>query len=147
MKYACLVRAALSRLQRGAVAVEFALLSALFMMTLLVGIIELGRTFFYMNATAEATRWGARVAVVCDVSEATRDFVRLGMRQYVNVLNDGNIDIAYDSVAGTYRSVTVSVTGATLLDPPLALGGRGEDAPTHARGRSFGVCEGGVGRL
>jgi Flp pilus assembly protein TadG len=100
--------------QRGAVAVEFAVISALFLLTLLVGIIELGRAFFYMNATAEATRWGARVAVVCDVSEATRDFVRQGMREYVNVLNDGDIDITYVSEAGTYRSVTVSVAGATF---------------------------------
>ena len=100
--------------QRGAVAVEFALISALFLLTLLVGIIELGRTFFYMNATAEATRWGARVAVVCDVNKDTWKVVREGMRKYVSVLNDGNIDIAYDSEAGTYRSVTVSVTGATF---------------------------------
>ena len=114
MKYPCLVRVALPRLHRGAVAVEFALLSALFMMTLLIGIIELGRAFFYMNATAEATRWGARVAVVCDVSPATELHIRRGMLDYVGVLTVDDIDISYRSEAGTYRSVTVSVAGATF---------------------------------
>jgi Flp pilus assembly protein TadG len=108
------LRSDLAWLQRGAVAVEFALVAGLFMLTLLIGIFELGRAFFFMNATAEATRLGARIAVVCDASEETRDFVRERMRGYVKVLPAEKIDVAYspslaDCAAGHCRSVTVSV--------------------------------------
>jgi len=54
----------LRKSQRGAAAVEFALVAIVFFM-LLIGIVEMGRVLFTWNAAAEATRYGARVAVVC----------------------------------------------------------------------------------
>lgn len=78
-------------MQRGAVAVEFALIAALFLLTLLVGILELGRVFYYMNATAEATRLGARMAVVCDKSPAQQTLIEARMQEYLNVLPDGYV--------------------------------------------------------
>ena len=51
-------------------AVEFALVAALFF-TLLIGIMEMGRVLFYWNSAAEATRLGARLAVVCDLNDTT----------------------------------------------------------------------------
>ena len=45
--------------------VEFAIVAVVFFM-LLLGIMDFGRMLFQWNAAAEATRWGARVAVVCD---------------------------------------------------------------------------------
>ena len=55
--------------QRGVAAVEFALIASIFF-TLVFGVMEMGRMLFYMNTAAEATRLGARVAVVCDVKAA-----------------------------------------------------------------------------
>jgi len=54
--------------QRGAAAVEFALVCMVFL-TLLIGIMEMGRLLFYWNAAAEATRWGPRRAVGCDPND------------------------------------------------------------------------------
>ena len=54
--------------QRGVAAVEFALLAPLFF-AFLFGIIEMARVLYLMNAATEATRLGARVAVVCDMND------------------------------------------------------------------------------
>lgn len=105
----CMTR--VPRGQLGAAAIEFALIASIFF-TLLIGIVELGRVLFLMNAAAEATRLGARVAVVCDVgSPAVRD----RMRDMLGVLEDEDITVTYlpnDSGActrSTCESVTVSI--------------------------------------
>jgi Flp pilus assembly protein TadG len=54
--------------QRGAAAVEFALVATLFF-TVLFGVIEMGRLLWIWNAAVEATRFGARMAVVCDIND------------------------------------------------------------------------------
>lgn len=119
MKRTSFVTAGTPLRQRGAAAVEFALVSALFLMALLIGIVELGRAFFYMNASAEATRLGARIAVVCDKG-ATDAFIKAQMAQRVSVLTDGNITIAHSpancsaNTSPLCESVTVSITGATF---------------------------------
>lgn len=51
--------------QKGATAVEFALVLMLFLMFLL-GIVDFSRMLYTWNAANEATRAGARYAVVCD---------------------------------------------------------------------------------
>ncbi len=56
--------------QEGTTAVEFALIAALFF-TLLLGVIEVSRALFVWNTLTEATRRGARVAVVCPVNSET----------------------------------------------------------------------------
>jgi hypothetical protein len=53
------------RRQVGAAVVEFAIISVVFF-TLLIGIMEMGRTLFYWNMFTELTRMGARWAAVCD---------------------------------------------------------------------------------
>lgn len=50
--------------QRGAAAVEFALI-AMFFFAVLFGIIEFGRALFVWNSVQEVTRYVAREAVVC----------------------------------------------------------------------------------
>ncbi len=57
------------RAQAGAAIVEFALVAMIFI-TLLIGIMEFGRWLFTLNAANEATRLGARLAVVCSISDA-----------------------------------------------------------------------------
>ncbi len=54
--------------QRGAAAVEFALVCGL-LCVLLIGAVELGRMAWVWNAAVEATRHGARLAVVCDIGD------------------------------------------------------------------------------
>ena len=104
--------------EAGAALVEFALISLLFF-SLLLGIMEFGRLLFTWNSAAEATRWGARLAVVCDLSDGTiKDRMRLVMPQ----LLDGNIVITYDNPPNApntcdksnCKSVTVGVTGVSV---------------------------------
>lgn len=106
--------------QRGVAAVEFALLAGL-LFTLLFGVMEMGRVLFYWNTAVEATRMGARLAVVCDKDTAK---VKSRMQELLGVLQSDDIDIAYLSNdpndqpntcnQSTCRSVTVSITGVTV---------------------------------
>ena len=102
--------------------VEFAIVAFLFF-ALLVGIMDFGRMLFTWNAAAEATRWGARIAVVCD--KVTPDQVRTRMKKILPQLTDANIAITYYNPAGTVdnsctmdtcKAVEVSLSGFTF-DP------------------------------
>ena len=102
--------------QRGVAAVEFALI-ALVLFTLLVGIMECSRVLHYWNTATEATRLGARLAVVCDQDAAA---VKTKMQSMLNILGSSNISVEYIDKDGnscdpdTCRSVTVSITGLTI---------------------------------
>jgi hypothetical protein len=48
----------------GATTVEFAL-SAMFLFTLMFGLVDFSRWLYAINSAVEATRWGARIAAVC----------------------------------------------------------------------------------
>lgn len=93
--------------QQGVAAVEFALI-AVILFTLLFGIMEMGRILFMMNTTAEATRLGARLAVVCSqgAEAITRKPAELAsfLKDQINVvyLPDG-------CTVDNCRYVTVSV--------------------------------------
>lgn len=94
---------------RGAVAVEFALIAAIFF-TLLFGVMEMSRVLFYMNTAAEATRLGARVAVVCDVNSP---IVKTKMINMLSILTAADISVGYTPTgcsSSTCESVTVGVT-------------------------------------
>ncbi|SDY66731.1 TadE/TadG family type IV pilus assembly protein [Nitrosomonas sp. Nm58] len=100
--------------QRGVAAVEFALIASL-LFTLLLGVMEMSRVLFYWNTATEATRLGARLAVVCDQNAVTT--IKSKMEAMLGVLKDGNITVDYlPSGCGidTCRSVTVSITGLTV---------------------------------
>jgi TadE-like protein len=108
--------------QSGATMVEFAIVAVLFF-SLLLGIMDFGRLLFTWNAAAEATRWGARIAVVCD--KPTPDQVRTRMKRILPQLTDANIVINYYNPAGTVnnsctmdncKAVEVSLSGFTF-DP------------------------------
>lgn len=111
--------------QKGVAAVEFALVASLFF-TLLIGIMEMGRVMFYWNSAAEATRLGARLAVVCDLSDAD---IKVRMQQMLSVLPANKINIAYEPGScsvDTCQSVTVSILpGASIVTAipfvPLSL--------------------------
>ncbi|CAE6494140.1 TadE-like protein [Nitrosomonas nitrosa] len=99
--------------QRGVAAVEFALIASI-LFTVLIGVMEMGRVLFYWNTATEATRLGARLAVVCDQNDST---IKLKMQNMLGVLNEDNIDVEYfpsGCSVDTCRSVTVSITGLTV---------------------------------
>ncbi|HEX8873532.1 MAG TPA: TadE/TadG family type IV pilus assembly protein [Nitrosospira sp.] len=104
---------AVRRKQRGAAAVEFALVASL-LFILLFGIMEMSRVLFYWNTAAEATRLGARLAVVCNKDSAA---IRTRMNSLLGLLTPGNIDVAYAPSGcdiNTCRTVTVSITGLNV---------------------------------
>ena len=113
----------LRRRQRGAAIVEFALVAMIFL-TLLIGVMEFGRWLFTLNAAGEATRLGARLAVVCSNSSADVTKIKGRMRFILGGVTDDQISIQYnpgsgcnaDWTAETNRceSVTVQLTGATF---------------------------------
>lgn len=107
--------------QRGAAVVEFALVAIVFFM-LLIGIIEMGRVLFTWNAMVEATRYGARVAVVCPPNDAA---ILSRMRQIMPSLTAANVSVAYSpsgcSVANCQQvSVSIQNVPVTTLIPVSA---------------------------
>lgn len=76
---------------RGAAIVEFALVVTIFLM-LLLGIMDFGRWLYTLNAASEATRLGARVAVVCDINDSA---IKERMRRILPQAADANITITY----------------------------------------------------
>jgi Flp pilus assembly protein TadG len=102
---------------RGAAAVEFALVCALFC-TVLLGVMEMGRLLWTWNAAVEATRLGARMAIVCDMYDTD---IRARMITRLPQLTNANISIAYlnppaadnSCTPATCQAVRVSLTGFT----------------------------------
>lgn len=111
--------------QRGATAVEFAIVAVVFLL-LLIGGIEFGRMLFYWNAAVEATRLGARVASVCDVNDAD---IKTKVRAMLPILTTGQINVSYTPSGCTVTDcnyVTVSIAAGTPVATyipfvPLAL--------------------------
>jgi hypothetical protein len=102
--------------QRGAAAIEFAIVSAVFFM-LLLGAIEMGRLLWTWNAATEATRLGARMAVVCDVNEPN---IITRMQQRLPYLQPANVTVAYlPSGCTDANCQTVRVTLAGYTHQPI----------------------------
>jgi hypothetical protein len=110
--------------------IEFALAAVVFF-SLLLGIMDFGRMLFTWNAAAEATRWGARIAVVCD--KLTPDQVRDRMRSILPGLANDNIVINYYNPLGTInnacdkancKAVEVSLAGFSFspISPFMPFG-------------------------
>lgn len=107
--------------QGGAAAVEFALVSAVGgLLVALFGALELGRVLFYLNTANEATRLGARIAVVCDANDAT---IKSRMTTLLPVLQPEKISVTYlptgcassvENARNSCQSVTVAITGVQI---------------------------------
>ena len=96
--------------QRGATTVEFAL-SLLLFFTFLLGIMDFSRMLFTWSAANEATRAGARFAVVCD-NTSNQAEVLTKMQALLPQIS--TISVAWapaGCTAATCTGVTVSVTG------------------------------------
>ena len=98
--------------QKGAAAIEFALIAIIFF-TILIGILELGRVLFYMNSAAEATRFGARIAVVCNIDAPG---IKSNMKKRLAILTDNDIKVKYEDGCSqaTCKLITVSIIPVNL---------------------------------
>jgi Flp pilus assembly protein TadG len=100
--------------QRGVAAVEFALVFAVFV-TLLFGMIETGRLLFYWNSAAEATRFGARMAIVCDKNDSD---IKTKIQQRLPIVPTNKISIDYQPsgcTVDTCQYVTVSILAGVSI--------------------------------
>ena len=102
--------------QCGATVVEFSLVLMLFL-TLFLGLLDFARMMWTWNASNEATRWGARVSVVCDRGAAA---VVASMQKFVPQLAAANVQIDWYDAAGNISAtcnssdcagVNVQITG------------------------------------
>lgn len=117
------VAAAGRRAQAGAAIVEFAFVAMIFI-TLLIGVMEFGRWLFTLNAANEATRLGARLAVVCSIADA--GFIKNRMHGMASGVPVANMVIDYVPTgcdAGTCKTVTVRLSGATFTPLIPLMGG------------------------
>jgi len=100
----------MKRQMAGATTVEFALGLLIFLM-LLLGIIDFARMLFTWNAANEATRAGARYAVVCD--DSTQQALVLARMQAL-LPQITTVSVAWtpaSCTAATCEGVTVGITG------------------------------------
>lgn len=111
--------------QNGIHTVEFAIVGAVFFV-LLFGVIEFGRALFTWNTLTEATRRGARLAVVCPENHASIKNVAVfnspdasGASPILPNLDSENVTIEYP--AGFVR-VRIAGYQYSLLIPPLIPG-------------------------
>ena len=102
--------------QRGAAAVEFALVSLVFF-TMLFGAFEMGRLMFYWNTAAEITRLGARMAVVCDPNATSRDAIRARMRQLLPLIPDADIVVGYSPAGCTVTTCQLATVSIAATSP------------------------------
>ena len=113
---------------RGATMVEFALVMLIFMMFLL-GIMDFSRLLFTWNAATEATRVGARYAVVCD-DTLRKDIILAKMKTIVPEVSD--IDLQWDPAGcdnSTCEGVSVTITDLDFQWISPIVGGIGPRIP------------------
>lgn len=103
------MRPALKSPQSGATAVEFALVLIIFL-TFLLGIMDFSRMLYTWNAANEATRAGARYAVVCDDTGNSAQ-VLLKMQALLPQIQTINLAwIPAGCTAATCEGVTLTIT-------------------------------------
>jgi Flp pilus assembly protein TadG len=138
--------------QVGSAVVEFGLIAIVFLM-LLIGVIEMGRVLFTWNAAVEATRYGARVAVVCDMNNTEAILTR--MQRILPNMNAGNLSVAYlpsgcsaascqqvrVSLSGLNVQTYIPIVGAILPVPPFSTTLPRESLRNAIDGQANPVCQ------
>jgi Flp pilus assembly protein TadG len=96
--------------QSGATAVEFALVLLIFL-TFLLAVTDFSRMLYTWNAASEATRAGARYAVICD-DKNNKAQVLARMQALLPQLGDSNLNLAWTPAGctpATCEGVTVTI--------------------------------------
>jgi len=105
--------------QQGASTVEFALVAALGgLLVVLIGIFELGRILYTFNTASEATRLGARTAIVCDAGD---ERIKSAMMALLPSLQAEQIDISYQP-AGCASSPSAARAACTSVSVSIRPG-------------------------
>jgi Flp pilus assembly protein TadG len=106
--------------QRGSTALEFALVSLFALVPLLFGIVELGLVFFALNFSAEATRYVARTAVVCDQSAEQQAKIKAHVMGLLPlVFQDAtDITISYNDPAACIATLNATLPCVTVTVTP-----------------------------
>ena len=127
------------RFERGSAAIEFALVATVGgLLLVLFGTLELGRLMFTLNTATEATRLGARIAVVCNADDAQ---IKTRMAAMLPLLTPENIAVTYqpagcassaDDARNTCASVTVAVHSGVRFNSVIPLVPINLDLPAFA---------------
>lgn len=121
------------RSERGAVAVEFAILAPVLIM-LLLGIMEFGRAYSVQTSLSSAAREGVRVMAITNDQAAARNAVKSALGNLRPVPADRDIEFAASTPAGAticspraQMTVIVRFTHGTMtgIAGPFPLAGRG----------------------
>lgn len=113
--------------ERGAAAVEFALLAPV-LITILLGIMEFGRAYNAQVSLTNAAREGVRVMAISNNQESARTAAKNGAAALSPALVDSNIAFSTASCStGAQMTVTVSYTLSTMtgIAGPFAMTGKG----------------------
>jgi hypothetical protein len=115
--------------QKGLYIVEFAIVGLLFFI-LLFGVIEFARALFVWNTLTEATRRGARLAVVCPVNHPSIANVTVfnapgapGASPILPGLSSGMVSVSYPAgmvrvqITGYLHTLLIPLFSATLTAP------------------------------
>lgn len=105
----------MTRKPRGAATVEFALVLIPFLL-LLLGAIEMGRVLFTYNSAVEATRRGARTAVVSPINSAA---ILADMRTILPDLSAATVRVRYLPLTCTTDCAYVEVGLQNYVVTPL----------------------------
>lgn len=100
--------------QRGANTAEFAVVS-IFFLALVMAVIEFAHLMFVYSTAVEATRLGARMAVVCGTGDVAK--VKARMKDMLPILQPANIAISYPGSscsAADCDPVTVRIQGLSV---------------------------------
>ncbi|WP_306915829.1 MULTISPECIES: TadE/TadG family type IV pilus assembly protein [unclassified Arthrobacter] len=113
--------------ERGAVAVEFALLAPVLVL-LLLGIMEFGRAYNTQITLSSAAREGVRVMAINNTPTAARTAVRNAATGLQPALTDANIAVTPSTCTpGAQVSLTITYSFSTMtgIAAPFAMEGRG----------------------
>jgi Flp pilus assembly protein TadG len=113
--------------ERGAVAVEFALLAPILVM-LVLGIMEFGRAYNVQTTLTNAAREGVRHMAINNNQVAARTAAKNAAIHLNPILADGNITFsATNCSVNSQMTVTInySLTTMTGIAGPFAITGRG----------------------
>jgi Flp pilus assembly protein TadG len=113
--------------ERGAVAVEFALLSPVLIM-LLLGIMEFGRAYNVQISLTNAARESVRSMAINNNQTVAKTAAKNAATQLRPALADGNITFSGTTCAvGSQMTVTISYSLSTMtgIAGPFAMTGKG----------------------